>query len=76
MALVLADRVQETTKTSGTGTLILAESVPEYQSFSTIGNGNTTNYTILSSINWKNGVGTYTSSGTNISRRSMKNFGF
>ena len=47
MALVVADRVQETTTTSGTGTLSLAGAVPGFQTFvSGIGSGNTTFYTI------------------------------
>ena len=47
MALAFADRVQETTTTSGTGTVTLAGAVSGYQSFSAIGNGNTTYYTIV-----------------------------
>ena len=33
MALVLADRVQETSITSGTGTLTLSGAVPGFQTF-------------------------------------------
>lgn len=70
MALVLADRVKETTTTAGTGTVTLAGAVSGFQSFSVIGNGNTTYYTIVDSINntWEVGLGTYTSSGTTLSR--------
>ena len=61
MALVVADRVQETSLTSGTGTLTLAGAVLGYQTFSTaIGNGNTTFYTIYDSTtyDWEVGIGT------------------
>lgn len=70
MALVLADRVQETTLTAGTGTLTLAGAVTGYQTFSAIGNGNTTYYTITNPANseWEVGIGTYTSAGTTLSR--------
>ena len=71
MALVVADRVQETTNTTGTGTLTLAGAVSGYQSFLAIGNGNTTYYTIVSGTNWETGVGTYTSSGTTLSRDTV-----
>ena len=73
MALVLADRVQETTTTTGTGTLTLAGAVSGYQSFAAIGNGNTTYYTIVeqSGTNWEVGLGTYTSSGTTLSRTTV-----
>jgi hypothetical protein len=61
MALVVKDRVQETSTTSGTGTLTLAGAVPGFQDFSTaIGNGNTTFYTIYDNVAqvWEVGVGT------------------
>lgn len=71
MALVLADRVQETTTTTGTGTLTLAGAVAGFQSFSVIGNGNTVYYTITSGNDWEVGLGTYTSSGTTLSRDTV-----
>lgn len=71
MALTLADRVQETTATTGTGTVTLAGAAAGYQSFSTIGNGNTTYYTITSGFAWEVGIGTYTSSGTTLSRDTV-----
>lgn len=61
MALIIKDRVQETSTTSGTGTLTLAGAVTGYQSFaSAIGNGNTTYYAIYETqtSNWEVGVGT------------------
>jgi len=71
MALVLDDRVQETSTTTGTGTLTLAGATPGYQSFSAIGNGNTTYYNITDGTNWEVGIGTYTSSGTTLSRDTV-----
>lgn len=66
MALVLADRVRETTSTTGTGTVTLAGAVSGYQSFSVIGNGNTTYYCIAnqSAAEWEVGVGTWATGGT------------
>ena len=61
MALVLKDRVRETSTTTGTGTLTLAGAVAGYQSFSTIGTGNTTYYTIATATDWEVGIGTWTS---------------
>jgi hypothetical protein len=61
MALVLKDRVQETSITSGTGTLTLAGALSGFQTFSTaIGNGNTTFYTIYDPTvyDWEVGIGT------------------
>jgi hypothetical protein len=74
MALVLADRVKETTTTTGTGTITLAGAVTGYQSFSTVGNGNTTYYCIAGqppSAEWEVGIGTYTSSGTTLARTTV-----
>jgi len=61
MGLVLADRVQETTTTSGTGTLTLAGASTGYKTFSSaIGNGNTTYYVIFdqTASAWEVGLGT------------------
>ena len=71
MALVLADRVLETTTTTGSGTITLAGAKPGYQSFSVIGNANTTYYTIAGVTEWEVGIGTYTSSGTTLSRDTV-----
>lgn len=73
MPLVLADRVRETTTTTGTGTVTLAGAVSGFQSFAAIGNGNTTYYTIAGQGNseWEIGIGTYTASGTTLSRDTV-----
>src|SRR5512136_476662 len=71
MTFYLADRVQETTNTTGTGTLTLAGAVSGFQSFAAIGDGNTTYYTIVSGADWEVGKGTYTASGTTLSRDTV-----
>ena len=71
MALVVKDRVQETSTTTGTGTFTLAGAVSGFQSFSVIGNANTTYYTIVGGSEWEVGLGTYTSSGTTLSRDTV-----
>lgn len=60
MALILKDRVKETTTTAGLGTLTLAGSADTFEPFSTIGNGNTTYYAIVAqgNDNWEVGIGT------------------
>ena len=73
MALVIADRVRETTTTAGTGTVTLGGAYAGFQSFSVIGNGNTTYYAIVDSTTgaWEVGIGTYTASGTTLSRDTV-----
>jgi len=73
MALVLADRVRETTTTTGTGTVTLAGAVTGFQSFSVVGDGNTTYYTIAGqgTAEWEVGIGTYTSAGTTLARTTV-----
>jgi hypothetical protein len=71
MALVVKDRVKETTTTTGTGTLTLLGAASGFQSFSVIGNSNTTYYTIDGGTEWEVGIGTYTASGTTLSRDTI-----
>jgi hypothetical protein len=73
MALVVKDRVQETTTTTGTGTLTLNGAVFGFQTFAIIGDGNVTYYAITDpgTGSWEVGVGTYTASGTTLSRTTV-----
>lgn len=73
MALVVKDRIKETSTTSGTGTLTLAGAAAGFRSFADIGNGNTTYYAIVDATagTWEVGIGTYTSSGTTLSRDTV-----
>ena len=73
MALVVADRVKETTTTTGTGTVTLLGASTGFQSFAVIGNANTTYYTIAGQTGseWEVGIGTYTSSGTTLARTTV-----
>ena len=72
MALVINDRVRETTTVTGTGTATLLGAVTGYQSFSVIGNGNTTFYTIADQVgpNWEVGIGTW-STGNTLARTTV-----
>jgi hypothetical protein len=73
MALVLKDRIKETSTTTGTGTFTLAGASTGFQAFSVIGNGNTTYYTIAlqGGSEFEVGIGTYTLSGTTLSRTTI-----
>jgi hypothetical protein len=71
MALVVKDRVQETTTTTGTGTITLLGAVTGFQSFSVIGDTNTTYYTIAGTSEFEVGIGTYTALGTTLSRDTI-----
>ena len=73
MALVIKDRVRETTTTTGTGTVSLAGAALGFDSFSVIGDGNTTYYCIANpgTTEWEVGIGTYTLSGTTLARTTV-----
>ena len=73
MALVVKDRVKVVSTTTGTGTLTLGAAASGFQDFSVIGDGNTTYYAIVDSAagDWEVGIGTYTSSGTTLSRDTI-----
>jgi hypothetical protein len=73
MALVLKDRVKETSVSTGTGAIALDGATGAYQTFSTIGNGNTTYYCIAGQTTneWEVGIGTYTTSTDTLSRDTI-----
>jgi hypothetical protein len=73
MAFVIADRVRETTSTTGTGALTLGGPFSGFQGFSVIGDGNNTYYAISDPNTgaWEVGIGTYTASGNTLSRDAV-----
>jgi len=71
MALVIKDRVKETTTTTGTGSYTLAGAEAGFQSFSVIGDGNTTYYACTDGTDFEVGIGTFTASGTQLSRTTI-----
>ena len=72
MALALYDRVQETGTANTTVSFTLSGAVAGFQSFSVIGNGNTTYYSATdSSGNWEVGLGTYSTTGPTLTRTTI-----
>jgi hypothetical protein len=71
MALIIKDRVKETTTTTGTGTVTLVGASTGFRSFADIGNANTTYYCISGGSQFEVGIGTYTASGTTLSRDTV-----
>ena len=71
MALVVYDRVQETTATTGTGSVTLGGAVAGYQSFAVVGNGNTTFYCLVNGTQWEVGIGTYSTTGPTLARTTV-----
>jgi hypothetical protein len=66
------DRVQETTTTTGTGTVTLAGAVSGYRTFtSCIGDGDRVRYAIVGGTEWEVGEGVFTSSGTTLTRENV-----
>ena len=72
MALVLKDRVKQAAAAPGTGMITLGATPTGFQSFAAVGNGNTTYFAIVDSTSgdWEVNYGTYTSSGTTLTRNS------
>ncbi len=71
MALAIKDRVKETSTTTGTGTYTLAGAVTGFETFGSVGDGNTTYYCCTDGTNFEVGIGTYTSSGTTLARTTI-----
>lgn len=74
MALVINDRVRETTSTTGTGTVTLGGRSRWFQTFAAgIGNSNTTYYAIsLNSANeWEVGLGTLSADSSTLARTTV-----
>lgn len=72
MALVLYDRVRETSTVIGTNDAVLLGAVTGFQSFAVVGNTNTCYYTIADSNgNWEVGLGTYSTVGPTLARTTV-----
>jgi len=72
MALVLADRAQQTGTANTTVSFTLSATVTGYQSFAVVGNGNTTYYAATDvSGNWEVGIGTYSTTGPTLTRTTI-----
>ena len=72
MAIVVKDRVKQSAAAPGTGTITLGAVASGFQGFSAIGNGNVTYFAITDTASgaWEVNYGTYTSSGTTLSRNA------
>jgi len=72
MVLVVADRVQETTLTTGTSDYALFGAVTGFQSFGAVmANGDTTYYAVTDGTNWEVGIGTYSTTGPTMARTTI-----
>lgn len=72
MALIVADRVQETTLTTGTSDYALLGAKTGFQSFGAVmANSDTTYYAVTDGIEWEVGVGTYSTTGPTMVRTTI-----
>ena len=72
MALILANRVQESATANTTVSFTLTGAVTGFQSFAAIGNGNTTFYSATDTTGqWEVGLGTYSTTGPTLTRTTV-----
>jgi hypothetical protein len=72
MVLVVADRVQETTSTTGTSDYTLLGASQGFQSFgSVMANSDTTYYAVTNGTDWEVGIGTYSTTGPTMARTTI-----
>lgn len=73
MAIVVKDRVQQTSTTTGTSDFVLSGSVSGFQSFAAIGNTNITYYAAVdpNTGDWEVGLGTYSTTGPTLTRTTI-----
>lgn len=73
MALIVKDRVKESTTTTGTADFTLGGAASGFQTFAVIGNTNTTYYAAVDQATgaWEVGIGTYSSTGPTLTRDTV-----
>ncbi len=73
MAHIVDSRVKDTTTTTGTGTVTLANSAPTgFRTFgSVLATGDTTFYCIVGAAEWEIGLGTYNATGPTLARTTV-----
>ena len=72
MALVISDRIKETTTTTGTGTYTLGGAITGFETFTAnLSNADTTYYCCTDGTDFEVGLGTFASSGTTLARTTI-----
>ncbi len=72
MSLIVADRVQETTNTTGTGAYTLGGAVSGFQTFASVASDtDTVYYSITDNVDFEVGLGTYASGAGTITRTTV-----
>jgi hypothetical protein len=72
MSLIVADRIQETTNTTGTGAYTLGGAVAGFQTFASVASDtDTVYYSVTDNVDFEVGLGTYASGGGTITRTTV-----